>query len=227
MADKKVGYRIHDSEELIRLFSKSPYQGQAPEDARAIFLGIDANYSEEISGHPFFERIVEYHEDGVGFWKRHGRHHPFLLDNYPFKRNTGGVPYHRAFSAMKLTSEYAPYISFVELLAVPTIGTSSNQEKTFWKLFELNPDHAGWLDKVLNDGSKRVVFLSDKVIRRMRKIKKNRGVFSWIPEGDAHGLLCKLGNTEIHKVFHFSDGRVHKQLPEMKILIDSVCRDFS
>jgi hypothetical protein len=69
-----------------------------------------------------------------------------MLDEYPFKRNTGGLHYHRAFAKMKLTPDYAPHISFVELLNVPTIGVSSGQEKTFWELFD--PDHARWLDSI-------------------------------------------------------------------------------
>jgi hypothetical protein len=210
-------YGIHPSEELVTLFKGSPFQGQWPEKAKVIFFGIDANYSEALSGHPFFQRIIEYHRDGVAFWQNHGVHHPFLLGEYPFKKNTGGVPYHRTFSALKLSKEYAPFMSFVELLDVPTIGNSSG-EKEFWNLF--SPQHAIRLDTLLQSGSKRLVFVSDSVIRRMRKIKKRWQIFSWITETDEHGLICQLGNTAIHKVFHFSDGRVYKQIPEMQKLID-------
>jgi hypothetical protein len=213
-------YGIHPSEELVSLFKSSPFQGQCPEKAKVFFFGTDANYSEAISDHPFFQRILEYHRDGVAFWYRHGVHHPFLLDDYPFKRNTGGVPYHRSFSALKLSKEYAPFISFVELLDVPTLGNSSG-EKEFWNLF--SPKHARYLDNLLQDGVNRLVFVSDNVIRRMRKIKKRWGLFSWVPDSDAHGLLCQLGDTAIYKVFHFSDGRVYKQIPEMRELITECC----
>lgn len=213
-------YGIHPSEELVALFKGSPYQGQIPEKAKVFFFGIDANYSAEISNHCFFQRILEYHRDGVSFWQRHGVHHPFLLDDYPFKRNTGGVPYHRSFSALKLSKEYASFISFVELLDVPTLGNSSG-EKEFWSLF--NPEHANYLDVLLQKGVNRLVFVSDNVIRRMRKIKKRWGFFSWVPDSDAHGLLCRLGDTAIYKVYHFSDGRVYKQIPEMKELITECC----
>jgi hypothetical protein len=84
-------YRIHDSEELCAIFTKKPYQGQSPDKAAVIVFGTDANYSPEISGHPFFKRIIEYHEDGVAFWQRRGVHHPFLLDEYPFHKGKGGV----------------------------------------------------------------------------------------------------------------------------------------
>lgn len=52
----------------------------------------------------------------MSFWKKYGVHHPFLLPTYPLKKNTGGVPYHRRFSWMKLSSDYAPHVSFIELL---------------------------------------------------------------------------------------------------------------
>jgi hypothetical protein len=108
-------YGIHSSDRLVALFRKSPFQGQHPEKARVIFCGTDANYSEEISCHPFFDRIIEYQENGVAFWGKYGKHHPFLLKGYPFKKNTGGVPYHTNFAALKLSLEYAPHISFIEL----------------------------------------------------------------------------------------------------------------
>ncbi|APG27067.1 hypothetical protein A7E78_03990 [Syntrophotalea acetylenivorans] len=202
------------------MFKGSPHQGQKPELAKILFFGSDANYSAALSDHPFFHRIIEYHRDGVAFWQRYDRHHPFLLDEYPFKKNTGGVPYHRSFAALNLSSKYAPFISFVELLDVPTIGNSSG-EKEFWNLF--SPEHAKRLDTLLQCGSRRIIFLSDNVIRRMRKIKKRWGLFSWVPDSDAHGLLCKLGDTAIHKVFHFSDGRVYKHIPEMRKLIVDYC----
>ena len=221
MAEGRDTYRIHDSADLVQLFRESPFQGQSPEKAKVLFLGIDANYSEKISDHPFFARIVEYHKDGVAFWQRHGRHHPFMLDEYPFKRNTGGLHYHRAFAKMKLTPDYAPHVSFVELLNVPTIGVSSGQEKTFWELFD--PNHARWLDSIINDGSPRIVFLSNNVIRRMQKARKKWGLFSWIPDDTGHGLICRTGASEIHKIYHFSDGRVHSQLQEMRDLVDVFC----
>lgn len=213
-------YGIHPSAEMVFLFKSMPFQGQRPEKAKVLFLGIDANYSEAISEHPFFQRILEYHRDGVTFWQKHEVHHPFLLHDYPFKRNTGGGPYHRSFSALKLSKEYALLVSFVELLDVPTVGNSSG-DREFWNLF--NPEHAKYLDSLLQNGSKRLVFVSDNVIRRMRNIKKRWGLFPWVLDLDEHGLLCRLGDTAIHKVFHFSDGRVYKQISKMRKLIDAGC----
>ena len=118
-------YGRHLSSELCKLFRSKPYQGADPASASIIFLGFDANYSEEISDTPFFERILEYHNDGVCFWQRYGVHHPFLLDEYPLNRTKGGVPYHRNFSKLELSADYADQISFVELLDIPTIGTTT------------------------------------------------------------------------------------------------------
>jgi hypothetical protein len=216
-------YGLHPSEELVALFREAPFQGQHPCKAKVIFFGVDANYSESLWGHPFFRWIKVYQQNGIAFWEAQGKHHPFLLDEYPFKKNTGGVPYHRNFSALKLPKEYAKYISFVELLDVPTMGNSSNEDKIFWSLF--NPDHAAWLDSIVADGSGRLVFLSDGVIRKMREIKRKWGIFDWIPRSDEQGLLCEIGSTQVHKVFHFSDGRIYKQIPGMRELICNFCRN--
>jgi len=214
-------YGLHPSKELVALFYKAPFQGQHPRKSKVIFCGIDANYSESLSDDLFFKRIIEYQQDAIVFWETHGKHHPFLLDEYPFEKNTGGVQYHRNFAALELPKEYAKYISFVELLDVPTIGNSSKEEQKFWSLF--NPHHATWIDSIITDGSEKVVFLSDNVIRKMRKIKKKWGNFDWIPDCNDQGLLCELGNTQVHKVFHFSDNRIYKQIPELRELIDHFC----
>ena len=64
-------YGVHPSEQLRELFDAQafPHHGQDPEKARVIIVGLDANYSPEISVAPtFFERIIEYYKDGVQFW---------------------------------------------------------------------------------------------------------------------------------------------------------------
>ena len=66
-------YQKHESVDLCALFArdKIPYQGQTPSKSRILIFGLDANYSSEISSHPqFFKKIIEYHEDGVAFWKK-------------------------------------------------------------------------------------------------------------------------------------------------------------
>ena len=130
-------YGIHPSVELQQLFREQevPTQGQSIGQASVIFIGLDANYSADLLAYPdFFERILEYHRDGVGFWKSHGVHHPFLLPNYPLPKTGGGVPYHRHFRAMNLTSGYADAVAFAELLNVPTTGRT--ERRIFWELFD-------------------------------------------------------------------------------------------
>jgi hypothetical protein len=93
--DMTTSYDIHPSVELRELFSSEsiPYQGQDPARAKVVFVGLDANYSADIFAHENMRnRILEYHRDGVEFWKRHDTHHPFLLDEYPLKKNRGGGP---------------------------------------------------------------------------------------------------------------------------------------
>ena len=79
--------------------------------------------------HEFFDRILDYHAGGVRFWRDTGVHHPFMLADYPFDRRKGGVRYHLNFSKLKFPPAYAEFISFVELLHMPTIGnTGSNKD---------------------------------------------------------------------------------------------------
>lgn len=118
-------YQVHPSERLVSAYKKRPFQGQHPKDAKVIFLGRDANYSSAISSHSFFKRIIEYHDNGVKFWETYGVHHPFLHDEHPYIKYKDdmfkdGVKYHKVFAKICLNTQYAKYISFVELLDVPT-----------------------------------------------------------------------------------------------------------
>ena len=139
-------YGLHPSKDLIALFKSKPFQGQDPSMAKVIFLGSDANYSKEISEHDFFRYILEYHKDGVAFWKKYGVHHPFLLDSYPFNKNRGGVPYHRNFCKLGLTSKNAEHVSFIELLNIPTTGNMTAGTSTFLEL--INIDHLHWIESM-------------------------------------------------------------------------------
>jgi hypothetical protein len=204
MKDLPAQYARHPSPQLNAIFASQPFphQGQSPEKARVIIFGLDANYSPELSQHAaFFERIIEYHRDGVGFWKRHDVHHPFLLDDYPLKKNTGGVPYHRKFTWLGLDSTYANYISFVELLPVPTTGRT--ESGTFWELFDLG--HAKRIDRLVERGERRMVVLSSSVMKgKMRTAAKRYGVFQWLPREFRLGEMARSGETVIYGAPHFS-----------------------
>ncbi len=209
-----MNYGLHASPELRDLFAADPFphQGQDPYKSKIIVLGLDANYSPEISADPpFFRHVVEYHEDGVAFWKKYGVHHPFLLPNYPLKKNTGGVPYHRRFSWMKLGQEHASHVSFLELLDRPTTGRT--EWKSFWSLF--NVDHARHIDDLVNTGGPRLILVSQSLVSRyMRHARKEHSVFAWLPREFALGQLDRVGKTIIWGAPHFSSTTYEKTVFE-------------
>jgi len=116
---------------------------------------------------------------------------------------------------MNLSSEYADQISFVELLRVPTTGNT--QKTRFWELFD--QEHAKRLDIILSSGRSRLVLLSNGVIQTMRKANKNFGLFLWLPKSISPGCFKRIGNTEIHKVMHFSASISDEQIADMGELI--------
>lgn len=215
-------YDIHPSKVLRDIFASMPipFQGQDPRCSSVIFVGLDANYSAELFEYPrFCEKIFEYHRDGISFWQRYGVHHPFLLEEYPLKRNQGGVPYHKKFTRLGLSSELAEKISFVELLDVPTVGSTT--EKRFWELFNL--DHARRLDALFTQGSRRQVLLPDSVIKKMQLAGRKYGVFDWVPKNIEWGQFSKIGDTEFHKVRHFSGAISKAHLASMGEQVREFC----
>lgn len=223
-------YGIHKG--LLDLFNG--YQGQNPKKASVLIFGIDANYNENLSNEsPFFEKILEYNRDGVDFWKKYGKHHPFLLDEYPkeFDKRKGGVPYHRNFAKLDLDTKYADYISFVELLGFPTIG--STKENILLKYLESNTEHLKWIDSILMDNThQKLLLIPDKVLKPMKKMKKYK--FSpWLNKNFKELSVSKSGIIEFqsdlqHKIYgiaHFSGYKIHKQIPEIKQLIEDFCEN--
>ena len=75
-------YLLHPSEPLRTAFTVRPYQGEAPENATFLFVGLDANYAADVADSPIFPELLAYLSDGVAFWQRTGVHHPFLLPGY-------------------------------------------------------------------------------------------------------------------------------------------------
>lgn len=207
-------YGIHPSSELVNVFSSQtfPHQGQEPHKAKIIIVGLDANYSPQLSQNSaFFEKILEYHEDGVAFWQKYNIHHPFLLDSYPLKKNTGGVPYHRKFTWLGLDSSYASKVSFIELLPVPTTGRTS--EESFWNLFCL--EHATKIDDLVNSPSGKIVLLSSTLFTRFMLIAKQKhGVFHWLPSEFRLGVMKTVGKSIIYGAPHFSSTTYKRQVFE-------------
>jgi len=187
--------------------------------ATIVFVGRDANYSKEISGDPFFRRILEYHDDGVAFWQHHRVHHPFLHDDYPFDKRRDGVRYHANFAKLGLGPKFAPRVSFVELLDVPTIGvTGKDREGVFDSL--VNPNHLMRLDSLLSSGGRRMIFLSSSVLQKMQALGARYGLFRALAsptrlESSAVAPLTKLGETEVYLVYHFSSTEIYAQLPDL------------
>ncbi|CAN7586388.1 hypothetical protein [Variovorax paradoxus] len=190
-------YVSHPSLALHALFRAKPYQGAAPEKAHFVFVGLDANYAPEVERSASFALIKEYHIDGVSFWQRHGVHHPFLHPGYVGDRRGGGVPYHRNFASIGFTSQDAPCVSFVELLHVPTVGTSALDPN------DLDEVHLDRLAALMCDGQPRNVFLCADAVRQLRRNPK----FSWLPRviaGEVLPVLCRTGKTTIYQNLHFS-----------------------
>jgi hypothetical protein len=173
LQDSSSAYDVHPSERLRELFFEKPYQGEDPTHAKVIVLGNDANYSPQISKHPFFERILDYHQDGVRFWRLTGFHHPFLLPDYPFHKRKGGVPYHANFRKLGFSASDADKFSFVELLNVPTIGNTGSNKNLFFRL--LDEQHLDWLERLILDGKPKFVLVNQTLSRSIKVIAKKTG----------------------------------------------------
>lgn len=216
-------YGRHPSESLQSIFQGQdfPHQGQRPHKAKVIVVGLDANYSPELAQHrDFFQHILEYHQDGVEFWKKYEVHHPFMLASYPLKKGTGGVPYHRKFQSLGLPSKYSEAVSFIELLPSPTTG--STEPDAFWSMFDER--HAHKIDDLIQRGERRLVLLSSTLFSRYMKTAKRRyGVFTWLPKSFSLGNMKSIGETIIFGAPHFSGAITNLQLKELGNQIRVFC----
>jgi hypothetical protein len=188
-------YQPHPSAELCDLFALKPYQGAEPRQADFLFVGLDANYDEAIGSAPIFSKVLEYHSDGITFWRKYGVHHPFLLPGY----SGNGRHYHRTFARVGFTATHAHLVSFVELLNVPTVGRNVLVPS------DLAKNHLEWLDDVIRRGNTRHIFISDKVARLMRTSR----LFPWLPPVPhrEHGHLAtwfREGAKVVYSHLHFS-----------------------
>ena len=221
----KDTFAVHRSKTLVSLFREKPFQGQHPGKAKVIIFGSDANFPSDIEQHQRFLLLTqEYLEDGVAFWKKYHVHHPFIINNskklssefsgvehYP-PQNKGGVPYHKTFEKLELPVDCADCISFVELLDVPTEGSTEQDE--FWKLFD--PEHAKWLDKQISSAPPKLILLSAGVLKNIQIGKNsNNEIFKWVPQSvEAKSpskskiiRLCTILDEkgyEVYKIPHFS-----------------------
>jgi hypothetical protein len=196
-------YERHPNRELNASFARRPYQGVEPSSAAYLFIGLDANYDPNIERNPIFPRVLEYHEDGVGFWRRHGVHHPFLLPEY-----TGdGRRYHKAFARIGFEPKHAALVSFVELLHVPTAGRSQLTPA------DLSAPHLQILSSVIREGKPQHIFMSASVARLMH----SSGRFPWLAKEPTDSaplpVLYSRADRKVYLHLHFSNyGKFQKRL---------------
>ncbi len=196
-------YSAHPSKELVLHFARRPFQGVAPASAKFLFVGLDANYDENIENSSLFTKILEYHKDSITFWHENGVHHPFLLPQY-----TGdGRRYHRNFARIGFTTQHAELVSFVELLHVPTVGRNS------LTLEDLSYFHLKMINSAIFEGQAQHIFVSAGVLRLMR----SSGAFPWLPgRVELPGILPVIYRREHRTVYlhlHFSNyGKFQQKL---------------
>jgi hypothetical protein len=159
-------YQAHPSHELNCHFSHRPFQGVEPFATRFLFIGLDANYNEDIECSLVFQSVLEYHQDGIAFWQRHNVHHPFLLPQYA----GDGRRYHRNFARIGFTRQHASIVSFVELLHVPTVGRNKLEPG------DLDSSHLRMINSAVLYGQARHIFVSPGVVRLMQASR----AFPWL-----------------------------------------------
>jgi hypothetical protein len=196
-------YKVHPSRELNANFAKRPYQGVEPWAAAYLFIGLDANYDPNIEGSPIFPHVLEYHEDGVRFWRRHSVHHPFLLPEY----RGDGRRYHKAFARVGFEPKHAAMVSFVELLHVPTVGRSQLTPA------DLHSPHLQMLNSAILEGHAKHIFVSASVARIMHASE----AFPWlakVPVGSGPlPVLYSGADRKVYLHLHFSNyGKFQQRL---------------
>jgi len=210
-------YQPHPSAELNRLFHDRPFQGADPRTAKFIFVGLDANYSIDLENTSIFQDVIDYHADGVSFWRKHNVHHPFMLPSY----KGDGRRYHLNFSRIGLTSQDASKISFIELLNKPTVGRNKID------VSDLDANHLKFINSLITTGISRHFFVSAGVLGVMRKTNQ----CNWLMSSNATGILPIIGKfkeTKIHQHLHFSNyGKFQNQLNEEALAIRLMVKSHS
>ena len=207
-------YATHPSDELNAMFAAKPYQGVAPQLATFLFVGLDANYDTRIDRSPIFPKILEYHNDGVAFWRQHGVHYPFLLEEYA----GDGRLYHRSFARIGFGPQHAHLVSFIELLHVPTVGRNKVTRD------DLDPSHLKMLDSAILNGAATHVFVPAGVAQLMCATK----AFQWLPrtppsEGDSLGIRYRRESKTVYSHLHFS---VYGKFEQRKAAEAAAIRDL-
>lgn len=210
------------------IFKAKPYQGQDPEKAKVLFVGRDANYPDDLCNHPFFERVKEYHRDGVAFWENYKVHHPFLCDDFPFPRNAGGHPYHKNFAKLGLDWTYAQYISFIELRELPTRGVTGSIPKPVF-ISSLTFAHMQHLECWISQSGRKIVFLPKTIREDMLEFRKKNDTnlfqfLNFTPPVplNANGLPVIYADNDVLvlETYHFSATEFSGITSQMRTVID-------
>lgn len=213
---EKTIFKKHPSKLLNELYSKRNYQGANPVDAKILFVGRDPNWAVDLESKEMFNYVSEYLTDGVTFWKTHNIHHPFLLPNY----KGDGKRYHKIFSKLKVESDLASKISFVELIGFPTTGMAKTNNKIFLEYLtsKENRNHLIELDKLLNDLGK-TIFIAWGLLEDFKFLNRKTGLFRKLAEINKNEMnisdLNQHENIYIHR--HFSDSISNATLEKMEI----------
>lgn len=209
-------YELHPSIRLRAAFADRPFQGAVPEQARYIFVGLDANYAPDIERSPIFDVMLSYLADGPSFWRHSGVHHPFLLPAYG---NGDGARYHRSFASIGFGPQHAEKVSFYELLHVPTCGRNRLTPQ------DLDGVHLERLSRLVFDGVARYVFMPDSVARLLRAT----GAAPWLPKeprkgGAALGVWFESPTATVFCHYHLSvyghqEATKRAQIEEIRMLL--------
>ena len=196
-------FHPHPSHILNEHFTQKPYQGVNPSASRFLFIGLDANYAENIEQSPIFPSLLQYHQDGPGFWRRSGVHHPFLLPAY----RGDGRRYHQTFAKIGFQPQHADLVSFTEVLHLPTVGRSSLTHR------DLERSHLEDIRRAMFSGNAKFTFLSAGV----RRLMVATGLFPELLEvRRTCGALRVLHEEDHRTIFlhlHFSNyGKFEQQL---------------
>jgi hypothetical protein len=203
-SNQKTGFQKHPSVILNNLYKEKNHQGANPKDASVLFVGRDPNWAVDIENMSMFNYVSDYLTDGIGFWKTHNIHHPFLLPGY----KGDGKRYHTIFSKLKLANKYSNQISFIELIGFPTTGMAKKDNKSFqsFLISDLNRNHLIQLDSLFNNIDK-TFFIAWGLIDDFQFIYKKTGLFKKFASLEKRSMnindLNEFENIFIHK--HFSD----------------------
>ena len=189
-------YVRHPDRMLQAAFSCG-YQGARPDRAEFLFVGLDANFAEDIvTKDALYQDVLEYLSNGPKYWERHDKHHPFL--RHPSVAD--GWLYHSRFSQIGLTARDAPRVSFVELLHVATVGRSPLRHS------DLDPAHLSRLRAWMTGCNVRFVFASRMVgrwLQRLRLFEELRSPATETASG-LWGWTLRRGGPQLLLHSHFS-----------------------